>query len=197
MGDQLKELSTRKNLISLLSLAVLVLAIPLGIGLVKQQQILTGQAAGSAVTFVAPNVETRLGPDGSPVAVALESTVGVQLKPPEGWTIENVNSTPEPSATPVAANISITSPTNNSSVKKGKKTDITVMMVNVPNVARVELHVNGKKETESKKSPFKMTWKPSLDKKVSSSSATLTARALDEDRNVLSISQPIQVEINK
>ncbi len=51
MPDQLREFYTKKNLGNLLVLAIVTLALPLGIQLVKQQQILRTQAA-SSVAFV-------------------------------------------------------------------------------------------------------------------------------------------------
>ncbi len=85
MQDQLSQFTTKKNLTSLLVLAVLVLAIPIGVNLVRQQQNLKSKAAGEQVIFASPNVEARTGPNGSPVAVALDQTVGVNVGLPNGW----------------------------------------------------------------------------------------------------------------
>ncbi len=83
MGEQLKLLATKKNIISLLVLAVLALAIPLGIRLVRNQQILRSLASGERIAFMAPNVENRTGPNG-PVQVATAPHIGVLLTPPWG-----------------------------------------------------------------------------------------------------------------
>ncbi len=52
MSDYLKEILSKKNLINILILAILVLAIPLTINLVRQQQILFSKAATDTVQLV-------------------------------------------------------------------------------------------------------------------------------------------------
>lgn len=52
MSDYLKEILSRKNLINILILAILVLAVPLTINLVRQQQILFSKAATDSVQLV-------------------------------------------------------------------------------------------------------------------------------------------------
>lgn len=97
MNEQLKDFITKKNILSLLSLGIIILAIPLGINLIQQQQIFKSRATAATLTFVEPNVETRTAPNGSPVTVATEPRVGIQIQPPEGWSF---TATPGPSETP-------------------------------------------------------------------------------------------------
>lgn len=56
MSDFLK---SKKNLINVLILLILILAIPLGMKLVQNQQILKSRAVEASVTFSGPNVTTR------------------------------------------------------------------------------------------------------------------------------------------
>lgn len=59
MNDFLK---SKKNIISVLTLLILILAVPLGMQLIRQQQIIRSRAlegAPGTVTFSGPNVSTR------------------------------------------------------------------------------------------------------------------------------------------
>lgn len=95
MNDQFQELFTRKNIISLLVLAILVLAIPLGVRLIEERAILTGKAAVADLNFTGPNVIPS-----SPIPIALSADVGVILTPP--WPPESGGG-PNPTATPSAS----------------------------------------------------------------------------------------------
>lgn len=68
----------KKNIINVLSLAILVLAIPLGINLVRQQQILRSKAAVESIVFTGPNVKEI---NGRKVATA--SSIIVQVTAPD------------------------------------------------------------------------------------------------------------------
>lgn len=92
MNDQFQELFTRKNIVSLLVLAILVLAIPLGVRLIEERAILTGQATSADLSFTGPNVVSA-----SPIPVALSASVGIILTPPwpaDGTGEPNLSSTP-------------------------------------------------------------------------------------------------------
>lgn len=52
-----EKLLSKKNLISLLLLAILIVGIPLGVNLAKQQQQLKSQAAGDPIKFSGPGVD--------------------------------------------------------------------------------------------------------------------------------------------
>lgn len=94
MNDQLKELATKKNIASLLVIGILVLAIPLGVRLIRYQQLVGIFAAEPSVNFVPPNVETREGK-----LVATSATIGVTLTPP--WPpAASANPSVNPSASP-------------------------------------------------------------------------------------------------
>lgn len=58
MGEFLDYFRNKKNLANLLLLGILVLAIPLGVNLVRQQQVLKSRATASAIVFSGPNVKT-------------------------------------------------------------------------------------------------------------------------------------------
>ncbi|MDO8573849.1 MAG: hypothetical protein Q7R77_03800 [Candidatus Daviesbacteria bacterium] len=58
MGEFLDYFKNKKNLANLLLLGILVLAIPLGVNLIKQQQILKSRATAAAIVFSGPNVKT-------------------------------------------------------------------------------------------------------------------------------------------
>lgn len=58
--DQIIDLFRRKkNLVNLLILGILILALPLGIKLIQQQQIIKSRAEIEPITFTGPNVEQR------------------------------------------------------------------------------------------------------------------------------------------
>lgn len=61
MGDFLDYFKNRKNLVSLLILGILVLALPIGITLLRQQQILRSKAAGEPITFSGAGVTQKNG----------------------------------------------------------------------------------------------------------------------------------------
>ncbi len=64
MSDYLKEILSRKNLISILILAILVLAIPIGIKMVQTQQTLKSKAAtGNEIKFVEKTGELECSSD--------------------------------------------------------------------------------------------------------------------------------------
>ncbi|MBI2337639.1 hypothetical protein HYU95_00490 [Candidatus Daviesbacteria bacterium] len=59
MGEFLDYFKNKKALISLLILGVLVLALPLGVELVRRQQIFKSRASGEPIVFTGPNVEKK------------------------------------------------------------------------------------------------------------------------------------------
>lgn len=90
----------RKNVITLVFILVLLLAIPFGLRLLQEQQILKSKAAGGPITFQGINVSTqngrqvfRLDDQGSP-------TVGLTLTSPFG---ESANSIPKSSLPPASS----------------------------------------------------------------------------------------------
>lgn len=97
MQDQFSQFTSKKNLASLLVLAILVLAIPLGVNLVRQQQILKSRATGEQITFASPGIDQRTGPKGD-VTVAVAQTIGLNLSLPDGWSF--TGGSPSPSETP-------------------------------------------------------------------------------------------------
>ena len=95
MGDQFREFLNKKNLSSLLVLAILVLAIPVGLQYLRQTQVLKSKAAGGQVLFVSPGIDnSRTAPNGSPVTVAVDQTVGLNLGLPNGWLYATPSSSP-------------------------------------------------------------------------------------------------------
>lgn len=84
MGDFKDFFSNKKNLINILLLGILILAIPIGIILIRQQQIVKSRATNPSVVPSGPNVVSRNGqymakqlPDGS-------YTISLQLTSPLG-----------------------------------------------------------------------------------------------------------------
>lgn len=61
MGDFLDYFKNTRNLISLLVLGILILAVPIGINLVRQQQILRSRAAVDPIIFTGTGVSQRNG----------------------------------------------------------------------------------------------------------------------------------------
>lgn len=74
MDDILTYFKNKKNLINLLVFLVLVLALPLGIQLIRQQQIFSSRASTDPIKFTGPNVETRAGKQ-----VALKPQIALEL----------------------------------------------------------------------------------------------------------------------
>lgn len=68
---------SKKNLINLLVLVILILALPLSVNLVRQQQIIKSQAAVDPIVFTGSNVEQR---DGK--WVALKPQISLELTSP-------------------------------------------------------------------------------------------------------------------
>ncbi|MBI3486360.1 fibronectin type III domain-containing protein [Candidatus Daviesbacteria bacterium] len=112
MDQQFRDFFTKRNLISLLVLAIIILTIPIGVRLVRLQQELKTRAAGSAISFIPPGVETRTSASGSAILVATQSAVGVKLTPPVGW---QLSSTPA-SGVPQAPIVTISSDSSCKSV---------------------------------------------------------------------------------
>ena len=90
MDDIIIYFKNKKNLINLLVFLVLILALPLGIQLVRQQQIFSSRASAPAITFSGPNVETRAGKQVLKLNSEGKPVVGIELVshlgPPAGTT---------------------------------------------------------------------------------------------------------------
>lgn len=91
MGEIFAYFKNKKNLVNLLILSILVLGIPLGVNLVRLQQIIKSRAAVDPIVFTGPNVRQKN--DGS--WVALKPQIQIQLTSPLG-----PPGTPSPSGTP-------------------------------------------------------------------------------------------------
>ncbi len=72
MNDLKNQLKDRKTLVSLLVLLLLAIALPLGIKLAKDQQILRSRAAADPIRFTGENVQSR--GSASPVPVIVPNT---------------------------------------------------------------------------------------------------------------------------
>ena len=81
----MKEFLNKKNIITLLLLAILVLAIPVGVRLVKTQQILQSRATGGGITFRGTGVACPASGECSTterqIEVVLDSPFGASLTP--------------------------------------------------------------------------------------------------------------------
>lgn len=81
MGEILDYFKNKRNLVSLLILGILILGIPLGVNLVRLQQIIRSRAAGEPpIKFVGDNVKQKS--DGS--WVATKPQIQLQLTSPLG-----------------------------------------------------------------------------------------------------------------
>lgn len=78
--NQEKKLLSKKNIIAFLLLAIIVVAIPVGIKLVQTQQTIKSQAAGEPIVF--PDLNRTDPTTGNPVSQG--STIKVQLNSPFG-----------------------------------------------------------------------------------------------------------------
>lgn len=74
MQEFISYFKNKKNLVNLLVLAIMVLAVPLGVNLARQQQILKSQAGGGPIAFVGDSVKVK---DGK--WTALKSKITLQL----------------------------------------------------------------------------------------------------------------------
>lgn len=72
-------LRNKKNLISLLVLGILILALPLGINLIRQQQILRSRAGVDPIVFTGTNVEQR---NGKWIVLDPKQPISLQLTSP-------------------------------------------------------------------------------------------------------------------
>lgn len=84
MGEFADYFKEKKNLFNLLVLGILVLALPLGINLIRQQQILKSRAAVDPIVFTGDNVQKKA--DGS--WVALKPQITLTLTSPLGPAVQ-------------------------------------------------------------------------------------------------------------
>lgn len=85
--------ANKKTIISLLILVILVLAIPLGVELVRRQQIFQSRATAEPIVFTGPNVKLK---DGK--WVATKPQISLEITSPLG---PPVSPTPTPTPTPI------------------------------------------------------------------------------------------------
>ncbi len=74
-------LRNKKNLISLLVLGILILALPIGINLIRQQQILRSRADVDTIVFTGTNIEKR---NGKSIVLDPKQPISLQLTSPLG-----------------------------------------------------------------------------------------------------------------
>lgn len=79
MGEFLNYFKRKENLINLLILGILILAIPLGVNLIRQQQIIKSRAQVDPIVFTGPNVEKRNG-----IWITTKPQISLQLTSPLG-----------------------------------------------------------------------------------------------------------------
>lgn len=84
MGEFTDYFKQKKNLLNLLVLGILVLALPLGIDLIRQQQILKSRAAVDPIVFTGANVQQKT--DGT--WVALQPQIALTLASPLGPAVQ-------------------------------------------------------------------------------------------------------------
>src|SRR3990172_4405966 len=101
MSDFLDFFRIKKNLINLLLLGILVLALPLGVDLIRQQQIIKSRALAEPIVFAGDNVEQK---DGKWIAKAPQISLEITspLGPPASprpSTSPSPGSSPSPSGT--------------------------------------------------------------------------------------------------
>src|SRR3990172_9539806 len=94
MSDFLDFLKNKKNLINLLLLGILVLALPLGVDLIRKQQIIKSRAIADPIVFVGDNVEQK---DGK--WIAKDPQISLELTSPLGPPVSQVIS-PSPTVPP-------------------------------------------------------------------------------------------------
>lgn len=81
MGEFLDSFKNKKNLISLLVLGILILALPIGINLIRQQQILRSRADVDTIVFTGTNIEKR---NGKSIVLDPKQPISLQLTSPLG-----------------------------------------------------------------------------------------------------------------
>jgi len=94
MSDFLDFFKNKKNLINLLLLGILVLALPLGVDLIRKQQIIKSRAIADPIVFVGDNVEQK---DGK--WIAKDPQISLELTSPLGPPVSQVIS-PSPTVPP-------------------------------------------------------------------------------------------------
>ena len=111
MGEIFDYFKIKKNLVSLLILGILILGIPLGVNLVRLQQIIKSRAAVDPITFTGSNVKQKN--DGT--WVATKPQIQLQLTSPLGPPPGGSPSTPPPLLLPTPILIPTPIPTFGSS----------------------------------------------------------------------------------
>ena len=120
MSDFAELIKVKKNLINLLVLAILVLALPIGINLIKQQQILRSRAAAVPITVEGSCITNRNGK-----LVATCPQVTVKLVSPLGGPTVSSSASPSPTPSPSGGIQLTVVPTNG--------TTVTIAWSGIPN----------------------------------------------------------------
>ena len=77
MGEFLEYFKNKKNLLNTVLIGILLLAIPVGISLIKQQQIIKSRATGDEIRFSGATVKCTGGD-----CITTSATVSAELTPP-------------------------------------------------------------------------------------------------------------------
>ncbi len=80
---------TKKNIIAILIIGIILLIIPVGVKLVSERQLLRSRAAADPITFTGPDVS-------SDKTTTNSTTVTVELRSPLGPPVSSVSATPTP-----------------------------------------------------------------------------------------------------
>lgn len=104
MGDFLDYFKKKKNLTSLLLLGILILGLPIGIQLLKQQQILKSRAESSGpIRFIQSDTEFQQTPGNDSTWATTDANISFNLYSPFGFSgVVAGTPTPTPSPTPVS-----------------------------------------------------------------------------------------------
>lgn len=107
MGEFADFFKQKKNLISLLILGILILAVPIGINLIRQTQIFKSRATGEPIAIKeSTGVFRRTKPDGTLEWVANKGArVSLELNSPLGSPFPNQSPVPSPSPSPAGGSI--------------------------------------------------------------------------------------------
>ncbi|MDP3758666.1 MAG: hypothetical protein Q8Q86_03010, partial [Candidatus Daviesbacteria bacterium] len=91
MGD-IKEFFKARKLVSIITLVILILGIPLGVLLIRQQQIFKSRAAGEPITFVSGGSVSQNNGTWVTTSPQIAIKVSSALGPPASQTVQSEDS---------------------------------------------------------------------------------------------------------
>lgn len=126
MGEFLELFKKKNNLITLLILGILILAVPIGINLIKNQQIFKSRAGADPIVFTGTNVVSK---NGQWMVIDSKKPISLELTSPLGPPLSSgPTASPSPAVT-TCSNVALSLDPPSGSLKLGQNNEIGVKLV--------------------------------------------------------------------